>query len=266
VNHYRRALVLDRHARVADEQRDSIRLQVRSQRRAGIGLLEAEKARTGFDDSDLRAEAGESLAELDADRSTAEHRQRGGQLARHGGLAVRPVVHLVQPRDGRDGGGTSVGDHDGLARDQLLAPHLHRPQVHQLPLAAHELCAGRLESGSGTCVVEVAGHPEHPFRNLRKVDVPFHTRGGQGAGATRFLERLAGAQQRLRRDASPVGTLAAHKLALDDNQRKAAPFKPSRDGLARDTAAQADDVKLLWQPAHLLHRSRAEAIPTMRSP
>ena len=62
------------------------------------------------------------------------------------------------------------------------------------------------------------------------------------AGLERALHRLARAQQRLRRNASPVGALAADQLALNDGD--AQPARGQRPGamLARRPAAENDHV------------------------
>ena len=64
------------------------------------------------------------------------------------------------------------------------------------------------------------------------------------AGLARALHRLARAQQRLRRNASPVGALAADQLPLDDGD--AQPARGQRRGavLAGRPAAQDDHVVL----------------------
>src|SRR3954469_17048009 len=77
---------------IADRQHDSVGLQVRPQRRAGLRLLEAEERRSGFDDVHSAAEAGKGLAELDADRAAAQDRERHWQLGWNRGLSVGPEV------------------------------------------------------------------------------------------------------------------------------------------------------------------------------
>ena len=68
------------------------------------------------------------------------------------------------------------------------------------------------------------------------------------AGVARALHRLARAQQRLRRNAGPVGALAADQLALDDGD--AQPARRQRRGavLARRPAAEDDHVIVAADP------------------
>ena len=58
----------------------------------------------------------------------------------------------------------------------------------------------------------------------------------------RGVHRLAGAQQRLGRDARPVGALAADQLALDERDAQAALGQRAGAVLARRAAAEDDDV------------------------
>ncbi len=264
-DHHAGAVSFHGHARIADDQRDAVCLQVRPKRRARLGLFQTEKSRSGFDHSDLRAEPRVGLAELDANRAAPQHRQPGGQLARQGGLAVRPVRDRVQAWDGWDGCRAAVGDDQRAARDQLFATHLDGAQVHQRPCTAEQLRAGRLERCRRPGVVQVPGHPQDPFGDLWEVDFPLHPRGGQSAGALCFFECFTGAQQGLGGDASPVGALPAHELALDQCHGKTAALKTDRDRLSGDAAAKAHDVKFLRQPAHLPECPRAGVIPTRKS-
>ena len=61
-------------------------------------------------------------------------------------------------------------------------------------------------------------------------------------GVARGLHRLAWAQQRLRRDAGPVGALAPDQLALDDRHAQATLGQRAGAMLAWRAAAENDDV------------------------
>ena len=65
---------------------------------------------------------------------------------------------------------------------------------------------------------------------------------GAGRRLACLLGRLPGAQQRLGRDARPVGTLAADQLAFDDGDPQSAVGQLSCAVLARRAGAQDDDV------------------------
>ena len=82
---------------------------------------------------------------------------------------------------------------------------------------------------------------------VRDHEVPVGQRGGHiHLGGRRRLEspvhRLAGAQQRLGRDAGPVGALTTNQLALDHSDPQATFRKGAGAVLAGSTAAQDDHV------------------------
>jgi hypothetical protein len=178
-------------------------------------------------------------------------------------LPVGPELDLVQPFERRDGCSATVGDDHRLARHELLAADFDRPQVDEPPLATHQLRTGRLKRRRGSRVVEVARHPQHTLGNFGKVHVPLHPRCSERACTTSFFQRLARAQQGLRRDATPVRAFAADQLALDYGKREPASFESVADGFPRHASAKADDIKFLCQPDLLLLDWRAEATPAM---
>ena len=72
----------------------------------------------------------------------------------------------------------------------------------------------------------------------RRLDVDLRAR----RRVARRVHRLARAQQRLRRDARPVGALAPDQLALDEGDPQAAFGQRAGAVLARRAAAEDDDV------------------------
>jgi hypothetical protein len=160
---------------VADHQRDAIRLEVRPERGSGLWFLEAKEGRPGFDHRHLGAKACEGLPELDANHARSEDRQRGRQLSRNRRLAVGPELDGLQARERWDYRGAAVGDHHRASRNELAASDFYSAQVRQFPFTSKQPGSGRLHRGSRAAVVEVARHQQHPFRDLGKVDGPFHS-------------------------------------------------------------------------------------------
>jgi hypothetical protein len=83
-------------------------------------------------------------------------------------------------------------------------------------------------------------------------------------GVASSVDRLARAQQRLGRDARPVGALPADELTLDQGHAKATFGQGAGTVLARRAAADDDDVEVA---AHLLPRSvrcvlECDAVPS----
>jgi hypothetical protein len=95
----------------------------------------------------------------------------------------------------------------------------------------------------GLAAVVVVGHDEvAPGERRRRIDRSGDRLAGPGRLASR-LQRLAGAHERLGRDAAPVGALAAEQLALDDRHPQPALGQPRGAVLAGRPAAEDDDVE-----------------------
>ena len=82
-------------------------------------------------------------------------------------------------------------------------------------------------------------------RSKDRVDVELAGRGLRRArDAARLVERLRGAEQRLRRHARVVGALAADEMVLDDRDREAVLAEAAGAHLAGRAGADHDDVEL----------------------
>ena len=239
--------VLDGDAGVADHQRDAIRLQMRPQRRASLRFLVAEERRSRLDHGHPGAEACEGLPELDADGAAAEDRQGGRQLPRNRRLAIGPELDRVEPGNGGIAAllpfatttarrATSCSPPTSTVRGSVSLPS---PRKSVAPVASNRR--------RRPAVVEVARHPQHALRHLRKVDAPSPRARRRGAGAAGLAQRFAGTKQRLRRHAAPVRALAADELPLDHRQRQPAVVKAGGDRFTSDAAAETHDVELLDQ-------------------
>ena len=122
---------------------------------------------------------------------------------------VRGVAHTVDLDDSRAG-----------------EPPAAAQQV-DAPIGQQALLAG---------VGVVGDHEVTPGK--RRLDIHLGARGG----LARPMDRLARPQQRLRRDASPVGALPAHELALHDRHAQTALRQSARTVLARRAATEHDHV------------------------
>ena len=145
-----------------------------------------------------------------ADRAAAEHEQpaRHGLHARR--LAVGPdAVELAQARDRRDDRVGAVGEHDVVGR-VATSVDLDGAGPGEPAGAAHEVDAVVGQPALLAGVGVVGDHEVAPGERGLDVDL----RGGRRLA--RLLDRLAGPQQRLGRDARVVRALAADQLALDD--------------------------------------------------
>ncbi|HSH58969.1 MAG TPA: hypothetical protein VK988_04875 [Acidimicrobiales bacterium] len=83
---------------------------------ARLGLLEGQQPVERLHDGGAHTEAGDGLAQLRADGAASEDHHRRRQLLGLHGLAIGPIRDVRQPWDGRDGGTSSGGHHDGTGR------------------------------------------------------------------------------------------------------------------------------------------------------
>ena len=184
----------------------------------------------------LAAEATHGLGHLDADRPAAEHEQAARDGLHAGRLAVGPhAVELAQARDGRH-------DRIGTVRqDDVFGGVAHAIDLdHARPGepagAAQQLDAFARQPALLAGVGVVRDHEVTPGKH--GVDVDLGARRCAAGG----MHRLARAQQRLGRDARPVGALAADQLALDDGDAQATLGQRAGAVLTRRSGAEHDDV------------------------
>ncbi len=175
---------------------------------AELGGLVREHAIRAFHQGHRRAEAAHRLGHLHAHRAAPEDQEPLRRLLHAGDLAVGPdPVELPQPGHGRDEGIGPVGQ-DHVVGAQLPVSHGHAAGSGQAALAAHQVDALALGPGRLARVV-VARHLEVAPRERRgHVQLPGH-RLGRSRRLAGGLQRLARPQERLRRDARPVGALAS---------------------------------------------------------
>ena len=207
--------------------------------------------RRALDENHLAAKATNRLRHLDADRPAAEHEKPAGDglHARH--LAVGPdALESLQARHGRD-------DRLGACRqDHVLgrvanAVDLDHAGSGQPAATAKQVDALLGEPPLLAGVGVVRNHKVAPGKRRRDVDLRGRRRV---VGAARGLPR---AQQRLGRDAGPVGALAADPLALDECDAQAALRERADTMLAGRAAADDDDVVAAHDRSSLPACSRA---------
>jgi hypothetical protein len=151
-------------------------------------------------------------------RRPARRRGRAGGAGRlHAGrLAVGPdAVELAQARDRRDDRVGAGGDDDvlgGVPRSRDLDDAWPGEPAR----AAQQIDAVVRQPALLAGVGVTGDHEVAP--DQRRLDVD----PSRGAGIARRLHRLARPQQRLRRDARPVGALAADQLGLDERDAQPA--------------------------------------------
>ena len=161
---------------------------------------------------------------------------RRGTAFMPGRLAVGPhAVELTESRDRRHDR-VGAGRHDDVLRGVADAVDLDHARAGQ-PARASQQADAPVRQPALLAGVGIARHHEVPPRQ-RGRDVDLRAR----ACLARALHRLARAQQRLRRDARPVGALAADQLSLDDGDAQPARGQRRSAVLAGRPAAENDHV------------------------
>ncbi len=205
----------------AQDELDAVAAQDLAESVAERRGLAGEHVRGALDERDLAAEAAHGLRHLHTHGAAAEDEQpaRDGLHARD--LAVGPdPVELAKPRDRRDDRVGAACDDDVLGR-MAHAVDLDDAGSGEPAGAAQEVDA-RSRQPALLPGVGVLGHHEVAPRECGP-DVDLCG----GRRLARGMHRLAGSQERLRRDARPVRALAPDQLTLDDGDAQPA-VRPAR--------------------------------------
>ncbi len=161
-----------------------------------------------LDEGHLAAQPAHGLSHLDTDRPTADDQQAARDGLHAGHLAVGPdTVQLAQARDRRHDR-IRAGRQHHMRRRVTPAVDLDHAGPAQAPGAADQVDALARQPGLLPGVGVVRDHEVAIGQRARDI----HSRGG--SHLPRLTHRLAGAQQRLGRDARPVRALAADQLPL----------------------------------------------------
>ena len=222
----------------AEDELDAVPPQALAERLAERRRLVDEHVRGRLDQGHLAAQAAHGLRHLGADRAAAEDEQppRDGLHAGH--LAVGPgPFQLTQPGDGRHHR-VGPGRHDHVPGGVPHAVDLDHARPGEPPRPAQQVDALVRQPALLPGVGVVRDHEVTPGKRRRHVDLR------AGADLACALHRLAGAQQRLGRDARVVRALAADQLALHQGHAQAAVGQRPGAVLAGRAATHHDDVVL----------------------
>ena len=241
------ALSTRRARRRAEGELDAVAAQVLAQRLTERRRLARKDMLAALDQRHLAAETAHGLGQLDPDRTAAEHQQPPRDGLHAGRLAVGPdAIQLAQAGDRRDERIGAVGEHDvlgGVARPV----DLDHARPGEPAAAAQEVDAVVGKPALLARVGVVRDHEVAPGERRLNIDL------GRRHGLARAVDRLAWAQQGLRRDAGVVRALAADELALDQGDAKAA--LGQRAGAVLTRRASAEDDHVVVASAHrCLHR------------
>ena len=178
----------------------------------------------------------DDLGQLQAGRPAAQDDEAPRDLRHARRLAGAPDAReLAQARDGGDDGVGAARDHDVLGR-VTDAVDLHDARSGEAARPADEGDAAVGEPALLPGVGPLRDHVVAPRE--RRPHVHLRAR----PDVARALHGLAGAEQRLGRDARPVGALAPDQLALDHGDAQAALGQGGGAVLAGGAPAEHDDV------------------------
>src|SRR5215211_1714923 len=222
--------------------------------------LTRQKVVLALDERNRRAHAVHRLGHLHTDRSTAQHDHAARHLGEGGDLPIGPnSLGFREPRDRRDHR-VGAGGEDDLAGAVLGAVHSHPAGTDDPRRTAQQVDALAVEPPDLAGVVVPGDHEVAPLEGGLRVQ-PVRDRLARAGRLASRLERLAGAQQRLRGDAGVVVALAAHPLALDYRDPKATLGEVPGAVLAGGAGADDDHVVV-----HLVTSGRPRGPCRSRTP
>ena len=246
VHAQREAVVVVGHGvdRGAGEHGDALVGERLGEHLGGLGLLDRDQAVGHLDDGDVDAVPREDLRELAADRSSAEHDQRRGQVGHGHRVAVGPVRRPLQAVDRRRGRAGAGVEHHALAGDVRRAADADASGPVQHAAAAMETGAAVLEALDRDRVVPVVGGlVAHPAGDLGPVGLD--RRGPTEVGdLARGGDHVGRRDHHLRGHAAVVRALAADEAVLDADDVQAGAGQLDGDVLTPGPEAQDDDVDL----------------------
>ena len=134
---------------------------------------------------------------------------------------------------------------DRTARSRRsLCCHVDEPIADQLPVSSHQLDVPLLEPRQLAFVVPVADHLVAPRERRRCVDRPGDRLDGSRDSTSRG-EDVAGADEGLARDATPVAALATNELALDQRHTQAPVGAAAGHGLPGRACSEDDHIEVV---------------------
>ena len=232
----------------AEDELDPVTAQGLAERLAQRRRLASKDAVGALDQSHLAAQATDDLRQLDAGRATAQHEQPARDHLHARRLARAPdAIELPQPRDGRDDRVGASSDDDVLGA-VAHAVDFDGPGPGEPAAAAQQRDPPGIQPALLPGVGVAGDHEVAPRQ--RRLDVHLRARPHLARG----VHRLAGAQQRLGRDAGPVRALAADQLALDDRDPQTTLGQRAGAVLTRRAATQNDHVVVIAHVKAVHHK------------
>ena len=208
----------------------------------GVAILLDEDLRRDLDEMDLRAEPRERLRELAADRSRADDGEAARKRRQRKDRLVREVTGLLEAGDRRGRGARAGRDH--RAREtEALAADLDDVVAGETSRAEEHVDAETAKALGGVEVRDVRTEPAEALHHSSEI----RARAGRHLDPERARVahrggRAGGAEERLRRHAPDVQTVAAHEVALDERDLGPEPGGAGRGDEAGRAGAEDHEV------------------------
>ncbi len=237
----------------AGQDLDALLLERLAGERRDLGVLDGQDLRQQFDHRHLRAHGAVERRELDPDGTGADHQQRLRHPVRRHGLEIGPDQLLVRLDAGEHARPRAGREDDVLG---LIRAGPERP-FRRLGLGGiHGDPAGRLERGlapdhrdlvlpeqEGDALGQPLGDAARAFDHGGGIVGDLLGREPELLGVRHQVEHVGRAQQRLGRDAAPVGADAADEVALDHRDLEAELRGADGGDVAAGAGADDDDVE-----------------------
>ncbi len=193
----------------------------------GFGVLAGEEA-VDVEHADMGAEHAVRLAELEPDRTAAEHDEMLDALADVEDGLVGEIGHLVEAGDRRNGRRGPGGD------DESAGAHQHAAGLHRELVEEARLRLDHAHAQAGHALDRIVRRDRgddamHVIVDAAMVDLGLDHVDAEGGGGAHGVGALAGGEQGLGRDAAIIETVAAHAPLLDEHHGHAELGRGGRD-------------------------------------
>ncbi len=196
---------------------------------AGQFRVVARQERAGIDHRDGGAEAAIGLRQLDADRAAADHDQVFGPLAIGENRFIGQVGHAVETGDRRHDRSRSGGDDKAARPDQDLAG-LRGMAVDEVRFGAYDMHAEAFEPLLRVVRGDPGDDPLDAVGDRGEIDPRRLIKHAELGAMPPAIGEPGCGQQRFRRHAAIIETVAAHPAALDEHHAGAHLHRPRCHG------------------------------------
>ena len=231
----------DARHRGFENQLDAVPPQRLLDEGGGARFLARQDARQHIQQRHLRAEPGKCLGHLAADRTGPDDRETLRQFGQREQVLVGQQVFLRQARDvGMQRPGS--GRDDRLAKPQRLPGDFDDVRFGESALAEEDVDPQAAKPSRRIVRADLGPHRANPPHRLGEVDANAVDMDAEAFPVFGLSDGPRRAQQRLRRNAAGVETIAAQEFAFDESHLRPESRGPRRRDQAGRPAADHDEI------------------------